>query len=106
MLAFGRPWGRLAWGGANAVLSSKMRLASGLSTFIYLAFGWIILEQAGLISILGSPQWLGSVVWALAAYLFIGVLMNAVSRSRPERLVMTPLALALALLTLFVALNS
>lgn len=106
MLALGRPWGRLAWGGANQILSPKMRLASGLSIFIYLAFGWVILERAGLANILGSPEWLGSIIWALVAYLFIGVLMKAASRSLPERLVMTPLALSLALLTLFVAIKS
>lgn len=35
-------------------------------------------------------------VWVLAEYFALGVLMNGISRSKPERLVMTPTALALA----------
>ena len=38
-------------------------------------------------------------------YLTLGVVMNAISRSKPERYAMTPVALALALLALLIALS-
>jgi hypothetical protein len=44
-------------------------------------------------------------IWVLTAYFGIGVLANAASRSRPERLVMTPVALVLALCCLVIALE-
>jgi hypothetical protein len=42
-------------------------------------------------------------VWVLTAYFGLGVVMNAASRSRPERLVMTPVALVLCGACLLVA---
>lgn len=43
--------------------------------------------------------------WVLLAYFTLGVVMNGVSRSRDERIVMTPTVLVLAICTLFVALS-
>jgi hypothetical protein len=42
-------------------------------------------------------------VWVLAGYFLLGAAMNAVSRSKPERIVMTPVALGLAACFLIVA---
>jgi hypothetical protein len=42
-------------------------------------------------------------MWVLTAYFALGVLMNGISRSRPERLIMTPTALVLAALYLILA---
>ena len=41
----------------------------------------------------------------ITAFFGVGVLMNAVSRSRPERFVMTPIVLLLALCCLLIALG-
>jgi hypothetical protein len=43
-------------------------------------------------------------IWVLTAYLGLGILVNAASRSRPERLVMTPVALVLTACCLVLAL--
>jgi hypothetical protein len=43
--------------------------------------------------------------WILTAYFTLGVLMNGISRSKPERLVMAPVALLLALLFLCLSLG-
>jgi len=54
-----------------------------------------------------SPySWLPAIgTWVLFAYFLLGVVMNALSRSRPERWTMAPLSLVLAALTLVVALS-
>ncbi|MEN8582118.1 hypothetical protein ABFP37_05320 [Burkholderia sp. RS01] len=41
----------------------------------------------------------------LTAYFILGVILNGISRSKPERLVMTPTALALAALYLVISLS-
>jgi hypothetical protein len=41
----------------------------------------------------------------LTAYFALGVVMNGISRSKPERLVMTPTTLLLAALYLVLSLN-
>jgi hypothetical protein len=45
------------------------------------------------------------VTWVLAGYFALGVLMNAISRSKPERAVMTPVALVLAAAYLVLAVS-
>lgn len=45
------------------------------------------------------------VLGLVAAYLLIGVLMNAVSRSRPERFTMVPVSAVLCLASTVVALG-
>jgi hypothetical protein len=47
----------------------------------------------------------GLLVWMIVVYLSIGIVMNALSRSKPERFVMTPVAALLAALGLIVALG-
>jgi hypothetical protein len=44
-------------------------------------------------------------IWVLAGYFLLGIGLNAVSRSRPERLVMTPVVLALTVCCLVIALD-
>ena len=44
-------------------------------------------------------------MWVVVGFLTLGVLMNGISRSRPERFVMTPVVLVLALLALAIALS-
>ena len=53
----------------------------------------------------GREGALGVIVWLLCGYFTLGVAMNAVSRSRSERAVMTPACAVLAGCSLLVALG-
>jgi hypothetical protein len=44
-------------------------------------------------------------IWVLTAYFALGIGMNAISRSRPERMVMTPVVLGLTVVSLVLALQ-
>jgi len=104
-LIAGAPLGRLAWGGQDRVLPVRKRLGSAISIGLYIIFGVLILQRAGLTTVL---PWAGAVrvaVWVLAGYFALGIAMNAASRSRPERWTMAPLCAVLAALTLVVALS-
>jgi hypothetical protein len=101
-LIAGAPLGRMAWGGGHAVLPTGYRVGSAVSIVLYSVIASALLSRAGLLPG-GRPPVLGGLVWGLAGYFAVGVVMNAVSRSRPERLVMTPVALALAILCAMVA---
>jgi hypothetical protein len=103
-LMFGMPWGRFAWGGRHAgVLPIGYRVGSGISILVHAFFATVVLGRAGFIGI--YPDGFTRVaIWVVVGVLVLGVLMNAISRSRPERLVMTPVALVLAVLALIVAL--
>lgn len=105
-LAAGAPWGRLAWGGQHeGRLPRHLRVGSAVSVVLYAAFGAVALDRAGLVDTM--PEDVSRVAcWVLTGYLALGTLLNLVSRSRAERVVMTPVAAVLALCFLALALGS
>jgi hypothetical protein len=94
-LAAGAPWGRFAWGGAQAKLSVALRIGSVVSLLIYSACAAIVSDRAKLVDVVGDDV-SGVGAWVVAGFFSLGVVMNAISRSKPERFTMTPVALVLA----------
>ncbi|GAB3306927.1 hypothetical protein GCM10027451_14690 [Geodermatophilus aquaeductus] len=103
-LVGGAPLGRFAWGGQHDVLPARLRVGSVVSIAIYGVVAVVLLQAAGAYRAL--PRGLVDVgIWVLTGYFALGVALNAISRSRPERLVMTPVALVLAVVCLVLALG-
>ena len=102
-LAAGRPWGRLAWGGQHDVLPRQLRISSAVSIAVYVFFAAVALTAGGLVGLL-PEDFAGGAAWFIAAYSALGVALNGISRSRPERAVMTPVSLVLAVCFLIIAL--
>jgi hypothetical protein len=103
-LALGAPWGKAAWGGTHRRLPGGLRIASAVAVVLWLAAALVVLARAGygwspIPS--GVASW-GT--WVLFGLLVVGTIMNLASRSRPERLIQTPIATGLAILCLLVAL--
>lgn len=104
LLAAGRPLGRFAWGGQHEVLPRHLRIGSAVSVVLYAAFGAVVLQAAGVLSVL--PDAVADVgIWVLTGYFALGIVLNGISRSLPERLVMTPVVTVLAVCCLVVALG-
>jgi hypothetical protein len=104
LLIAGVPLGRFAWGGQNVVLPARLRIGSAVAIVLYALFAVLMLQAAGAFSVL--PDGAAAVgIRFLAGYFLLAVAVNAASRSRPERLVMTPVALALAAVCLTLALQ-
>jgi hypothetical protein len=102
LVALGAPLGRFVWGGAHDVLPARLRAGSAVSVLLYAGMATVVLDRAGLIAVL--PDGFTRVAtWVLVAYFAVGVVLNAISRSRAEALTMTPTCLVLALGTLAVA---
>ncbi|QCY47316.1 hypothetical protein GcLGCM259_1586 [Glutamicibacter creatinolyticus] len=102
-LALGTPWGRLAWGGQHAgKLPLGYRIASAASILVYGFIAALALDAGGAINLFPSG-FSHIAMWVVFGYLTLGTLMNALSRSKPERFVMTPVALSLAFLALIIA---
>lgn len=99
LLVAGLPLGRFAWGGQHEVLPRTLRISSAVSVLLYVVIAWSVWLAAT------SPGGAGPWMWVLTAFFGLGVVMNAASRSRPERLVMTPVVLLLALSCLVIALG-
>jgi uncharacterized membrane protein SirB2 len=103
-LVLGAPLGRFAWGGQHRVLPSGLRIGSLVAIALYALFSAVLMMRAGLAPAWPDASWLHPATWAVTAYMGLGVVVNAISRSRPERLTMTPLVAVLLVLTLVVAL--
>ncbi|MCA2373371.1 hypothetical protein ATU3B_17220 [Agrobacterium genomosp. 3 str. CIP 111-78] len=103
-LAAGAPFGRFAWGGASCVLPVKQRIASVASLAIYGLMASFPLQKTGFATI-WPAGWIEPGIWITACYLAVSVGLNAMSKSRPERLVMTPIAAVLAILFFVISLS-
>ena len=104
LLAAGLPLGRFAWGGQHRVLPRRLRIGSILAVLTYAGIALVILDAAGVISIL--PKRLSTIlVWVTAGYFLLGVGVNLISPSLPERITMTPIALLLCALSFLVAIG-
>ena len=106
LLALGLPLGYFAWGGKYKKLPAGFRIASLFSAVIFIVASLFVLERAEIISIINSSTIVTIGVWVLVAFLGLNTLSNFVSKSKPEKRVMTPTALTLALLCLIVAVTA
>lgn len=105
VLVAGAPIGHLAWGGQERVLSTRKRVGSVVAVVLYVGFALLALARAGLVGDAAGHPVVVVAMWVVVGYLALGIVLNAISRSRPERFVMTPVALLLAILALVVALG-
>ena len=103
-VAAGAPWGRLVWGGTHRVLPRRLRIASTASVLLYIGFAAVLLSRADILPG-GDSLLIRILTWVLFAYFAVGIVMNGISRSRAERLTMTPLCVVLAAATLVIALS-
>jgi hypothetical protein len=103
-LAAGAPWGEYAMGGAYpGAYPPPMRIAALVQIAIYGLVALVMLARAGL----AGPARLRAVrwpAWVVVILFGAGALMNLASPSVSERLLWTPVTVALFLLSLRIAL--
>jgi len=104
-LIIGAPLGQFAWGGQDRVLPVRKRLGSVISIGLYLVFLVVVVQRAGLAEVIPWPVVVDVAIWVLVGYFVLGIGLNSVSKSKPERWTMAPLCAVLAALTLIVALS-
>jgi len=102
-LITGAPIGKYAWGGSHRVLPAKLRIGSIISIFLYGLIALVVLSKTEIIPIFNNQSVIGIVTWIIAGYFCLGVVMNAISRSKYERNLMTPVALLLAIICIVIA---
>jgi hypothetical protein len=103
-LAAGAPWGRLAWGGQHRVLPARLRVGSVSSILVYAVIALVAWARAGVVP--AVPPIIAEVgMWVVFGYFCLGIVLNALSRSRPERVTMVPVTVVLAGLSLLIALG-
>ncbi len=105
LLALGFPIGFLAWGGRYVVLPPELRVASLIAVFIFIIASILVLARADIIIIIDKPKFLKYCVLILAFYFTFNVLMNLLSASLWEMLIMVPVTIAISILSFIVVLG-
>ncbi|MEK3750899.1 hypothetical protein NYE25_22170 [Paenibacillus sp. FSL E2-8871] len=104
LLSLGLPYGEFAMGGKHRIMPSQMRIACAISVVIQL-IAILYLLQAGNVISIGLPFDRG-ICYFFTVYLILNTVMNILSKSKKERLVMTPLSLITAICFGFTAIMS
>ena len=86
------------------MLPSRLRAGSVASIALYALFATVIADRVCLIEVLPNVV-SGVATWVLVGYFLLGVVINAISRSVPERLTMAPVSAVLAIACVTVALG-
>lgn len=103
LVAAGRPYGRVVWGGQHDVLPRRLRVGSAVSVLLYTVFAVLLLWRVGVFGPPGLVAYIAA--WVPFAFSAAGIVLNAISRSHFERLVMTPTSALLAVCSLIVAIG-
>ena len=105
-LALGAPWGQFAMGGAfPGVFPPTMRVAAVVQIGVLALIALLVIARAGVL----LPGWQCAsrrLIWVIVPFLGVGVVLNLITPSAMERLICAPVALALFLSSLRVALSS
>lgn len=102
-LIAGAPLGEYAWGGQHRVLPRRLRIGSAVSIALCAVFAVVALVKAGVLDIFPGTPVADIAMWVIAGYPVLGIPLNAISRSRKERVVMTPTVVVLAGLAIALA---
>ena len=98
--------GSAAWGGRQHRLRPGLRFASAVAALVWAGLALVTLRHLGYRLWAPVPTgWARWILWAFPGYTTLGVLLNLASRSKVERLVMTPVALILAVTLAIVAIR-
>ena len=104
-LLLGAPWGEFAWGGQQKTLAPQRRAGSAVNIVLYGLMSLMLLSKAGYVYSPAIAPILPFVLWFMVAFAAVGILLNAITRSRKERAVMLPTAIVLFVCQLIVALG-
>jgi hypothetical protein len=106
LLFLGLPLGEYSWGGKyKGVLPPLVRVMSLLSAFLLFFMGFIFLIHTEVLSI-GSKLPTPILVWIITLFLGLNTLGNLASKSKKEKIVMTPLSGLAFISCLFVSILS
>ncbi|ADC52334.1 hypothetical protein BpOF4_21694 (plasmid) [Alkalihalophilus pseudofirmus OF4] len=103
LLSLGYPLGEFAMGGYYKVLPKKLRIVSAVNALILLFMGFIFLQHTKVLNGLGFLS-TNILVWVITIFLGLNTIANLLSRSKKEKLIMSPLSGFIFVLCLFIIL--
>ena len=105
LIICGLPLGELTMGGQYKVFPQNLRILLVSQLILQIFFVLIILQMGGFISLWFSVEVTKIIGIVMASYLSLNTIMNAISKSKKERYIMTPLSLISSICFWITALN-
>ena len=96
LIICGLPLGELTMGGQYKVFPPKLRFVLAVQLALQIFFVIIILQKGGIMPLWFSQKATKIISIIMAVYLSLNALMDFFSKSKKEKYIMTPLALACA----------
>ena len=97
LLIFGLPLGEFTLGGQYKIFPKKLRIVLIFQLAVQLFFLAVFLQLGGLIPMWFSEKVTKIIGTVMAVYLLLNTVMNAISKSKKERFLMTPLSMITAI---------
>ena len=97
LIICGLPLGELTMGGQYKVFPPKLRFVLAVQLALQIFFVIIILQKGGIMPLWFSQKATKIISIVMAVYLSLNALMDFFSKSKKEKYIMTPLALACAI---------
>ncbi|MBY8998163.1 MAG: hypothetical protein KGD60_10550 [Candidatus Thorarchaeota archaeon] len=105
LLALGKPYGRMTYGGKYEVLPTKYRIMSVFADVIFIVAIFFVLVKVELIAVFPFPVIANLGLWFFAFYLGLNTLANVTSKSQSEKQIMTPISLITCICLFIIALG-
>ncbi|MGL5540363.1 MAG: hypothetical protein ACRDBX_01880 [Erysipelotrichaceae bacterium] len=97
LIALGYPYGEYAMGGVYKIVPKKKRAIYGYSMVVQLLAILIVLQCASLVPLLFSYEITKGLGFLFVTIFTVNILTNAISKSKKERYLMTPVSIVIAL---------
>ena len=96
------PWGEYTLGGyVKGILPLNLRINAFISAIILTSIGYIGLEKTGLVNLWWKPP--SYSIWFVVGFMFLGVILNSITRSKKEKMLWLPVTFILFLCCLYFA---
>jgi len=95
----------MAWGGKQTALTPSLRIASLVSAAILGLFAYVIRRRAGLIGPDDISTAIKILAWLVTAYMAFNTFTNLTSQSTAEKIIFTPITLALTVVCFIVSIS-
>ncbi len=106
LIALGVPLGEYAMGGKYKILPKHMRVVFAFSIILQLVGVIVLLQTGSYLKLIFPAGITRGICFVYAFYLTLNVIMNFMSQSKKEKLVMTPLSAITAVCFWITAVNT
>lgn len=103
MLALGFPYAEASWGGKYKVLPKSFRIASLFASIFLIIIGFIYLLTSRILPEIIPLNVIKIIIWIVAFIMLLNTLGNLASKSKYEKMIMTPVSFIMLVSSLILA---